>query len=308
MVLLRVRHPVTFNYLTFATDSMLDDSNTTLKNETEQSLVFARFLKFWRGVHQISQQELAFRINSSARHISRLESGSSRPSESMVMEISNSLELGNRDRNHLLIAAGFAPTQSKVDIHSPELKWLRKAMTMNLRALDPYPTVLLDSAANIVMVNRSWVSFFQHSIDHETLQQADNYYEFLFSPHIAGPVLRDWEDAFSLILMAVKQQTLFSNDPEEIATQRQLEANKAAPSNWQQRAAQLEPMASFRLQIELNGTQQRFYNVSSTVGALGPTAYASEPNLTIQTLYPDNEELDLSALMTNPCSHPRLFY
>ena len=125
--------------------------------EPDTSLAFGRFLKFWRGVHSFSQQQLADLINSSPRHISRLENGSSRPSQTIAMDIATALELGQRDTNHLLIAAGFLPSTGELDFHAPELKWLRKTMTMSLKALDPYPAIVLNESNDILMVNRGWV-------------------------------------------------------------------------------------------------------------------------------------------------------
>jgi hypothetical protein len=79
------------------------------------------------------------------------------------------------------------------------------------------------------------------------------------------------------------------------------------PENWQQRASTLEPMASFRLQIDYENKLMQFYNVSQTVGASGPAADVSEPNLTISTLYPEDESLDLSSLSSGSLSHPLLY-
>ena len=107
-------------------------------SEKDTNYAFARFLKFWRSVHGVSQEQLAGHINGSPRHISRLENGSSRPSQAIAKDIAVALQLGQRDTNHLLIAAGFVPSTGELNFHKPELKWLRKTMTMSLKALDPY--------------------------------------------------------------------------------------------------------------------------------------------------------------------------
>ena len=118
-------------------------------SEKDNHDAFARFLKFWRGVHSLSQEQLAGYINSSPRHISRLENGSSRPSQAIAKDIAVAMRLGKRDTNHLLIAAGFVPSTGELDFHAPELKWLRKTMTMSLKALDPYPTIVLNESNHI---------------------------------------------------------------------------------------------------------------------------------------------------------------
>ncbi|MFT5577077.1 MAG: transcriptional regulator with XRE-family HTH domain [Bermanella sp.] len=277
-------------------------------SEKESEPAFGRFLKFWRSVHEVSQEELAFRLDSSPRHISRIENGSSRPSETIILEIGRVLELGNRDLNHLLIAAGYAPREQKVDFHAPELKWLRKAMTLNLRALDPYPASLVDSSSNLLMVNRGWVSFYSMIVSPHELQNAHNFYDFIFSRQGAGTVVSNWEDTLSAILMSFQQSALFTNDQVDLATLERLSSHHSVPSDWRKRAAKFEPMASFRVQLNLNGVLRRFFSVNTTVGALGPAAFLSEPRLTLNTMYPEDENLNLESFIESDLKHPLLFY
>lgn len=276
--------------------------------ENSGELAFGRFLKFWRGVHQVSQEELAHRLDSSPRHISRLENGSSRPSEAMIEDIAKALALRARDRNHLRISAGYTPQEDKINFHAPELKWLRKAMKLTLRAMDPYPAVLLDSANNIVMVNKAWVGFYRATIPAAKLDKVTNHFEFLFSRQGAGTLMSGWQDTLSMIVMAVKQSALLTRDPDEAATLEKLLQNPNVPDDWAQRCTTLEPMASFRVQAEFDGVLRRFYSVSQTVGALGPVAYNSEPRLTISTLYPEDDDLDMSSIVSDTLRHPLLNY
>lgn len=274
----------------------------------ENKLPFGRFLKFWRGVHDLSQEELAYRIESSPRHISRMENGSSRPSEAIVITISRALHLGKRDSNHLLIAAGYAPAEEKLDFQSAELKWLRKAMTLTLRALDPYPTTLTDSSTNFLMVNRGWVGFFRKNVPKDMLDTFTNQYDFLFSRKGAGKIVSNWEDTLSVILMTVQQRALLTGDTADEAIRNKLASHPSVPADWQQRAAKIEPMASFRVQIELDGRLQRFFSVNRMVDPLGPAALGAEPHFTLNTLYPEDESLDLLSLIEGDLTHPLLFY
>ncbi|CAA0111540.1 Uncharacterised protein [Zhongshania aliphaticivorans] len=270
--------------------------------------VFGRFLKFWRGVHGLSQEELADRLDSSPRHISRLENGNSRPSETMVLDIANVMALGRRDLTHLLIAAGYAPREEKIDFNSPELKWLRKALQMNLRALDPFPASVVDSSTNILMVNRGWVSFYSRIVSEQALASVTNFYDFIFSHSGAGNIVSDWPDTLSAILMSIQQTALFTGDETANQTVERLKAYPSVPSDWRQRAARTEPMASFRVQLDIDGELKRFFSVGSMVGALGPSAFVSEPKLSIVTLYPENEQDTFGDVSNQQLSHPLLFY
>jgi hypothetical protein len=158
------------------------------------------------------------------------------------------------------------------------------------------------------MVNRGWVSFYLNHLNQKTLDQVSNHYDFLFSREGVGKMVSNWEDTLSVILMSLKQNALFSDNDDDIDLLARLETHPSVPSDWTQRAAKLEPMASFRVQMTINGTINRFFSVGSTVGALGPTAYASEPNLSIHTLYPEDDNLDLSSLINDDLKHPLLFY
>lgn len=269
---------------------------------------FGRFLRFWRGVHKFSQEELSHRLNSSPRHISRLENGSSRPSEAMIEDIAEAMQMGDRDRNHLRIAAGYSPQQQRIDFHATEFKWLRKAMLLTLRAMDPYPTTLMDSSGTILMVNRAWVGFYSATIPAAQLDKVTNHFDFLFSRHGAGTILSGWEDTLSMIVMSLKQDAMFNESPDKLAALEKLLNNPNVPSDWAQRASRLDPMASFRVQADYQGALRRFYSVSQIVGALGPAAYLSEPKLTISTLYPEDDTLDVSALAEGTLEHPLLLY
>ena len=278
-------------------------------SESAAELPFGRFLKFWRGVHGLSQEELAHRLDSSTRHISRLENDSSRPSETMVQDIARALQLGQRDRNYLMLSAGYTTVEEKRDFHGPQLKWLRKAMILTLRSLDPYPASLSDGLGNLLMVNRGWVGFYRNSNAGRSLDDVSNLYDFMFSHQGAGNIISGWEDTLSVIMMALKQGIMLgSNDHDGQQLLDRLANHSSIPEDWAQRAAILEPMASFKVQVEINGALKRFYSVAQTVGALGPAAYVSEPHLTINTLYPEDDTLDLSPLIASDVSHPLLPY
>ena len=271
-------------------------------------LPFGNLLKFWRAVYGLSQETLAYAIDSSPRHISRMENGHVHPSMEMVNKLAHKLGLLERDTHHLLIAAGFITQPAKVDFHSAELKWLRKAMKLTLRALDPYPSVLINSSGKIMMVNEGWVNFYTPMVGHNALTGVSNHFDFLFSLHNNQPASGALQDALSLILMSMQQEVLLRPDADIEALLERLMRTNAVPDNWAQRAAQLAPMASFRIELEIEGKLQRFFSVSQTVGALGPNAYVSEPRLTINTLYPEDDDATPMSPVTRHVHHPRLFY
>ena len=265
-----------------------------------------RFIRFWRKVRNLSQEDLAEKLDSSPRHISRLENGSSRPSEAMIEDLARAFELHNRDRNMLRMAAGFSPRDPKLNFHSPSLKWLRNAMRMTLRALDPYPTVLSDSTSNILMVNRGWVGLYSRVMPREQLDNVVNHFELLFSHSGGGNVMSAWEDTLSVILMHLQQAALFNDSQDALEVLQKFLQSPNVPTDWQQRGSRLEPMSSYRIQVEFEGRMRSFYSVMQQVGSSSPAVYVAEPVLYINTLYPEDESLDMSSLVEGDLQHPLL--
>ncbi|KOX25748.1 MULTISPECIES: helix-turn-helix domain-containing protein [unclassified Streptomyces] len=111
-------------------------------------------LREWRERRRLSQLELALRAGSSARHVSFVETGRSRPSEEMVLRLAEHLEVPVRDRNALLLAAGYAPRYTESPLDAPRLEALREGVERLLRGYEPYPALVVDGSYTVVAANR----------------------------------------------------------------------------------------------------------------------------------------------------------
>jgi transcriptional regulator with XRE-family HTH domain len=107
-------------------------------------------LRDWRLRRRLSQLELACEADISTRHLSFLETGRSIPSREMVLHLAEQLEVPKRERNVLLVAAGYAPIFPERSLHDPVLQGARKAIDLVLEAQKPYPAFALDRHWNIV--------------------------------------------------------------------------------------------------------------------------------------------------------------
>ncbi len=271
------------------------------------NVAFGRLLKFWRSVYRFSQESLALSIDASPRHISFLENSKAAPSKDMVEKIAGSFGLSVSNKNNLLIAAGYIPVPHNLDFFSDEFKWLRKAAMLMLRSAEPYPCIVMNNAGKLLMVNKAWVAFYSQSINKQVLYNVDNHFDFLFSQNGAGNVVSGWDDTLAVILMALQQSALIRNDEESLRLLDRFSSHPTVPKDWQVRATKLEPMASFRLMVKINGESHPFFSVSQTVGALGPLSYGAQPDLITYTLYPENDDLDLSYLLEQEVDHPLLY-
>src|SRR4051794_18882763 len=110
-------------------------------------------LRDWRQRRRLSQLELALEAGVSARHLSFVETGRSRPSEQMVLHLAEQLEVPLRERNRLLLAAGYAPVYPQRTLQAPELAPVKQALDQLLKAHEPFPALVIDRGSNLVAAN-----------------------------------------------------------------------------------------------------------------------------------------------------------
>src|SRR4051794_41944275 len=101
-------------------------------------------LRDWRQRRRRSQLDLAVKADVSARHLSFVETGRSRPSRELVLHLAEHLDVPLRERNTLLLAAGYAPTYRQTPIESSEMAPVRAALDKILAGHEPYPAVIVD--------------------------------------------------------------------------------------------------------------------------------------------------------------------
>ena len=110
-------------------------------------------LREWRGRRRLTQLELALDAGVSARHLSFVETGRSKPGREMLLAVAEQLHIPFRERNQLLLAAGHAPAFPERSLTDPELAPVREALDRILAAHEPYPAVVFDRAWNLVAAN-----------------------------------------------------------------------------------------------------------------------------------------------------------
>ena len=114
-----------------------------------------QLLRDWRARRRMSQLELAHLAGVSARHLSFVETGRARPSREMVLHLAEYLDVPLRERNPLLLAAGYAPTYHATDFEAPEMGVVREAVDRLLAAHEPYPAILIDRRWEVVSANKA---------------------------------------------------------------------------------------------------------------------------------------------------------
>jgi transcriptional regulator with XRE-family HTH domain len=114
---------------------------------------FGARLRQWRGHRGVSQLALATKVGSTARHLSFLETGRSRPSRQMVLRLGDALDVPLRERNQLLRAAGLAAAYPEADLSGPDLAPYRGSLETLLFAHEPYPALVVDRHWTVLLAN-----------------------------------------------------------------------------------------------------------------------------------------------------------
>jgi transcriptional regulator with XRE-family HTH domain len=133
----------------------------TIADTTGRAGRVGPLLRDWRQRRRMSQMELALEAGVSTRHLSFVETGRSRPSAEMVLHLADRLEVPLRERNELLLAAGFAPQYSAREFDDPALREVRDAVSRVLAAHEPYPAIAVDRYWNLVASNEALGPFLE---------------------------------------------------------------------------------------------------------------------------------------------------
>ncbi|MEU9382441.1 helix-turn-helix transcriptional regulator [Streptomyces sp. NPDC048279] len=147
-------------------------------------------LRAWRERRRVSQLELALRAGSSARHISFVETGRSRPSEEMVLRLAEHLDVPVRERNALLLAAGYAPHYPQTPLEDPALDALRDGMQRLIQGYEPYPALVVDATYTVVAANRG-ISMLLEGVPESLLTPAPNAMRLTLHPEGLAPRIRN---------------------------------------------------------------------------------------------------------------------
>ncbi|UBU11989.1 helix-turn-helix domain-containing protein [Nonomuraea gerenzanensis] len=173
---------------------------------------FARELRRWRTRRRFSQLDLAIRADTTQRHLSFLEQGRSRPGRAMVVRLAESLDLSLRERNGLLLAAGYAPVYTESGLDAPELSPVREALERILDGHLPYPAIVVRPYGELVAANAAF-RVLREGVAPALLEPPVNVLRLALHPEgLAGRVgnLAEWGRH---ITGSLREQALRSPDP-----------------------------------------------------------------------------------------------
>lgn len=241
-------------------------------------------LRHWRQQRHLSQLDLALQAGISTRHLSYMETGRALPSRAMVLRLAERLAVPLRERNALLVAAGYAPLYRQRPLDDPALAAARTALERVLKGHEPYPALLVDRCWNLVSCNRAVplllqglglvldgpVNVLRLSLEPQGL-----------APHIAN--LGVWRHH---LLERLQRQIEASGDPELVAL---AEALRALPSPATAASdGPLAPEASVVVPLEVRSPWGPLAFIS-TVTVFGTPLDITLSELALETFFPADE-------------------
>lgn len=182
------------------------NGESTLSNERPSKV--GDLLRYWRAQRGQSQLDLAVDASISQRHVSFVESGRSVPSRKLLITLSESLNIPLRERNSLLLAAGYAPIYQESALDDETMAVLWSAIDQMLQNHEPHPAILMDRYWNVIRSNNAAVNFFNSLFDLEAFPKPRNFLELTFDPAGLRPFIEDWEQVAAGLLQRVRREAL----------------------------------------------------------------------------------------------------
>ena len=261
---------------------MMNVHTSTARNERSRPVHVGEHLREWRQRRHLSQLDLAVDAEISARHLSFVETGRATPSREMVLKLAERLDVPLRERNVLLVAAGFAPAFPQRSLDDPMLKSARQAIDLVLKAHEPNPALAYDRHWNLVTANRM-VAPLLDGIPERLLGQPLNVLRLAFHPEALAPHTVNLAEWCGHLLERLHRQCEATADPELIKLYNDL---KAYP--MPARAAPLPPDNNVAIPLRLRHKGEVLSFISTTM-VFGTPVDVTLSELALETFFPADD-------------------
>ncbi|MBM0235119.1 helix-turn-helix transcriptional regulator [Micromonospora sp. STR1_7] len=239
-------------------------------------------LRQWRHRRGLSQLDLAIAADVSARHVSLVETGRSRPSANMILRLADQLRVPLRDRNRLLLAAGFAPRYAERPLDDTALSAALDAVRRVLQAHEPFPALVFDRRWNIVMTNRAVDPFFAH-VAPDLLRPPVNLVRLGLDPRGLAPLVVNLADVRAVFRSRISRQLAAAPDKELTAIYEEL----LNPSPEEPTGQRVDADVVIPMILRIDGRELRLF---STITTFGTPMDLTIDEIAIESYYPADPE------------------
>lgn len=239
-------------------------------------------LRAWRQRRRLSQLELASEADVSTRHLSFVETGRSAPSRDMVLRLAEHLDVPLRDRNLLLVAAGYAPIYAETSMEEPRMDAVRGALRQVLDGHQPYPAVVVDRFWNLVDANEA-ASIFMDQAPPHLLEPPLNVLRLSMHPDGIAKNITNLGEWRAHMVDRVRRHVALTADP---ALERLYKELRDFPGSDPLEEAAVPSMGHdvfIPLRIRVDDVELSFF---STIATFGTPVDITVAELAIESFYP----------------------
>jgi transcriptional regulator with XRE-family HTH domain len=242
-------------------------------------------LREWRAARRVSQLHLALAANVSSRHLSCVETGRAQPSRELIDRLAEALDVPLRERNALLIAAGYAPGYRETSMSAPEMTRARGAIDLILKQQEPYPAIVLSRQWELLMANQGATRVFGWLLGGPSPER--NVMRMAFDPKGLRPFIVNWDEVAQNLLRELRSDIAAApQDQRARALLREVLAYPDVPSRvWSDAPA--SPLWTIRYRKD--GRELRFF---WTITTFGTAQDVTLQELRIECSFPGDEATD----------------
>jgi transcriptional regulator with XRE-family HTH domain len=247
-------------------------------------------LRDWREDRRRSQMDLALDVGVSTRHLSFVETGRSKPSPELVLALAENLDVPLRERNAMLLAAGYAPRYHQTSLDDDTMASVRSALRELIRAHDPYPAVVVDRRWDVVMSN-SGAQALLEGVAPRLLGPPLNAYRATLHPEGMAPRIENLSEWAHHLLGTLDRQVAITRDPRlrELLDEVRSYPNVAAlDGSWRTRTGPPSVLVPLRLRVG-EGADERVQCWFSTNTSIGTPVDITLDELHVELFHPADE-------------------
>ncbi len=225
-------------------------------------------IRHWRRARGMSQMALALEVGVSARHMSFVETGRSKPSRDLVLRLATLLEIPSREENSLLERTGYARRHRESELSDPDLGQVRKVLRFLLDRHEPNSALVVDRHWNIVMSNeahRSTVRFFTHGRD-VPIEVQENLLRLTFHPEGMRPYIVNWHVVGPTLLARVERESASAPSDDRLADLIH-EVRQYSPVPPLELGPDIADQLLLPLQLRKGDVDLKLFSVLSTIGS-----------------------------------------
>jgi transcriptional regulator with XRE-family HTH domain len=242
---------------------MTTTSTAAAKRRAVQSPVGV-LLREWRAARRMNQLDLSMEAGVSTRHLSCIETGKARASRETVFRLADALDMPLRERNALLLAAGYAPQYAENALATPTLERMREAIELILAHQEPYPAFVVNRHFDVLMANAAAQRVNDLVMGGRPSAHA-NLLRQVFDPDDFRQVIVNWPEVAEKFLRHLHADIAAApSDPTLQALLDEVLAYRDVPTAWRLRDVEIQPAPVLNLVFRSDLGELRFFETVTT--------------------------------------------